>query len=98
MRIHRSSWGIDRIPVSNVPSICTALLALLTNLSDPQNCDAFINLAVAAKASARRWVLGRVKLELVQQQAQKMGVELPDETKPLFSDLEVTSRKKAKLE
>lgn len=98
MRIHRSSWGIDRIPVSNIVSISTALLALLTNLSDPQNCDAFVNLAVAAKAFSRRWVLGRVKLELVHQQAQKMGVDLPGETKPLFSDLEVTSRKRAKLE
>lgn len=98
MRIHRSSWGIDRIPVSNIVSISTALLALLTNLSDPQNCDAFVNLAVAAKAFSRRWVLGRVKLEQVHQQAQKMGVDLPGETKPLFSDLGVTSRKRAKLE
>ena len=57
--IQRSSWGIDRIPVSNIFWITTALLTLLPNLTDPENREAFVNLAVAAKAFSRRWVLGR---------------------------------------
>lgn len=98
MRIHRSAWGIDRIPLSNIFWITTALLTLLDNLSDPQNRDAFSNLAVAAKAFSRRWVLGQAKLEQLQQRASDRGIALPDETGPLFSDLEfVAWRKRAKV-
>lgn len=103
MRIHCSSWGVNRIPVFNIFSTTTALLALLTDLSDPRNREAFVHLAVVAKAFARRWVLGQKKLELVQKQAQWMGIKLPDETEPLFSGLEShtdeshNSRKRVKL-
>lgn len=103
MRIHCSSWGVNRMPVFNIFSTTTALLALLADLSDPQNRDAFVHLAVVAKAFARRWVLGQKKLEQVQAQAQWMGIKLPDETEPLFSSLEsltdesLSSRKRVKL-
>ena len=92
--IHRSSWGIDRIPVSNIFWITTALLTLLPNLTDPENREAFVNLAVAAKAFSRRWVLGRSNLGLVQQRAREMQVDLPDETGSLFLNLESVSPRK----
>ena len=96
--IHRSSWGIDRIPVSNIFWITTALLTLLPNLADSENRDAFVNLAVAVKAFSRRWVLGRSNLELVQRQAREMQVDLPDETGSLFLDLEsISPRKRLKV-
>lgn len=68
--------------------VATALLTLLPNLSNPQNREAFINLAVSAKAFARRWVVGRAKLELVQRRAREMGVEWPVEIGALFADEE----------
>lgn len=86
MRIHRSAWGTDRIPVPYMLWVTTALLTLLPNLSNPQNRDAFINLAVAAKAFARRWAVGKAKLELVMRRAKEMGVEWPVEIGPLFAD------------
>lgn len=96
--IHRSSWGIDRIPVSNIFWITTALLTLLPNLTDPENRDAFVNLAVASKAFSRRWVLGRSNLGLVQRRAREMQVDLPDETGPLFLNLEsISPRKRLKV-
>ena len=96
--IHRSSWGIDRIPVFNIFWITTALLTLLPNLTDPKNRDAFVSLAIAAKAFSRRWVLGRSNLVLVQRRAKEMQVDLPDETGPLFSNLEsISPRKRVKV-
>lgn len=104
MRIHCFSWGINRMPVFNIYSTTVALLTLLEDLSDPRSREAFVHLAVVATAFARRWVLGQQKLELVQNQAQWMGVKLPDETEPLFSGLEshndesLGSRKRVKLQ
>lgn len=88
MRIHRSVWGTDRIPVPNMLWITTALLTLLPDLSNPQNREAFISLAVSAKAFARRWVVGKAKLKLVQRRAREMGVEWPVEIGALFADEE----------
>lgn len=86
MRIHRSAWATDRIPVPNMLWITTALLTLLPSLSNSQNRDAFINLAVSAKAFARRWVVGKAKLELVQRRAREIGVEWPVEIGAMFVD------------
>lgn len=68
--------------------ITTALLTLLPDLSNPQNREAFISLAVSAKAFARRWVVGKAKLKLVQRRAREMGVEWPVEIGALFADEE----------
>lgn len=103
MRIHCSSWGANQMPVFNIFSTTTALMTLLEDLSNPRNREAFVHLVVVAKAFARRWVLGQKRLELVQRQAQWMGIKLPDETEPLFSGLESHndeshgSRKRVKL-
>lgn len=104
MRIHRSAWGADRIPVPNMLWVTTALLILLPSLSNPQNREAFISLAVSAKAFARRWAVGKAKLELVQRRARDMGVEWPVEIGALFADEEAqvasgsgSSRKRARV-
>lgn len=104
MRIHRSAWGADRIPVPNMLWVTTALLILLPSLSNPQNREAFIRLAVSAKTFARRWAVGKAKLELVQRRARDMGVEWPVEIGALFADEEAqvasgsgSSRKRARV-
>lgn len=44
MRLHRSAWGVERMPQGTSQPINIALLVLLERLDVPENRDAFINL------------------------------------------------------
>ncbi|RAH67887.1 putative C6 transcription factor [Aspergillus aculeatinus CBS 121060] len=83
--IHRSCWGVERMPVSNSSCLLGALLALLDGLDEPDNREAFITLSVAAKSLTRRWDGGRNLLGIVRSTAQAQGVILPVETASLFT-------------
>ncbi|RAL10264.1 putative C6 transcription factor [Aspergillus homomorphus CBS 101889] len=82
--IHRARWGVERMPDSNGPCLLGALLALLDGLEEPENCEAFVTLCVAAKSLTRRWDGGGSILETVRSTAQARGVTLPTETAALF--------------
>ncbi|KAK1148200.1 hypothetical protein N8T08_010846 [Aspergillus melleus] len=64
LRIHRTSWGVDRMPVQNIHFIATALFALLDDLSDPANRDAFVDISITAKAFSRRWGSSKAMLRV----------------------------------
>ncbi|RAL03229.1 putative C6 transcription factor [Aspergillus ibericus CBS 121593] len=92
IRSHRSCWGFDRMPVSNIQCITAALFTLLDDLEEPNNREAFITLSVAAKAFSRRWESSRTVLGTLRTTAHERGVTLPSETDSLFTTL-VTPRR-----
>ncbi|PWY86774.1 hypothetical protein BO70DRAFT_333218 [Aspergillus heteromorphus CBS 117.55] len=87
MRIHRSCWGVDRMPVSNIQCITGGLFTLLDDLEEPRNREAFITLSIAAKSFSRRWESSRVVLQSLRTTARQRGVVLPSETDSLFTTL-----------
>ncbi|KAE8152325.1 hypothetical protein BDV25DRAFT_151336 [Aspergillus avenaceus] len=88
MRIYRTSWGLDPMPIFNIQWIKAALFTLLEGLSDPENKEAFISLLVAAKAFSRRFEKTRGLLLALQDAARRLEVVLPAEVEPLFADLD----------
>ncbi|RHZ47722.1 putative C6 transcription factor [Aspergillus thermomutatus] len=86
MRLHRSSWGVERMPQGTIQPINMALLVLLERLDVPENRDAFINLSIAAKAASRRWRSSKAALDRIHTQAIVHGLHLPTETDSLFAD------------
>ncbi|GKZ24284.1 hypothetical protein AbraIFM66951_011192 [Aspergillus brasiliensis] len=87
MRIHRSCWGLDRMPVSIIQCITEALFTLLDDLEEPNNREAFITLSIAAKAFSRRWESSRTILGTLRTTAQAKRLALPSETDSLFTTL-----------
>ncbi|PYH88014.1 C6 transcription factor [Aspergillus ellipticus CBS 707.79] len=85
MRIHRSCWGVDRMPVSDIQCITGALFTLLDDLEESGNREAFTTLSIAAKAFSRRWESSRMVLQTLRSTAGETGVTLPSETESLFS-------------
>ncbi|KAH8432729.1 putative C6 transcription factor [Aspergillus melleus] len=88
LRIHRTSWGVDRMPVLNIHFIATALFALLDHLSDPANRDAFVDISITAKAFSRRWESSKTMLRSLRATSREREIELPTEADPLFAVLE----------
>ncbi|KAF4283405.1 hypothetical protein KXX16_007462 [Aspergillus fumigatus] len=86
MRLHRSAWGVERMPQGTSQPINIALLVLLERLDVPENRDAFINLSIAAKAASRRWSSSKAALDRVRTRAIIHGLHLPTETDSLFAD------------
>ena len=91
MRSHRSCWGVDRMPVSNIQCITAALFTLLDDVEEPNNREAFITLSIAAKSFSRRWESSRAVLATLRTTAHERGVTLPIETDSLFN-IHVTPR------
>lgn len=86
MRLHRSAWGVERMPQGTSQPINIALLVSLERLDVPENRDAFINLSIAAKAASRRWSSSKAALDRVRTRAIIHGLHLPTETDSLFAD------------
>ncbi|RLL94262.1 hypothetical protein CFD26_101717 [Aspergillus turcosus] len=86
MRLHRSLWGVERMPQGTSQPINMALLVLLERLDVPENRDAFINLSIAAKAASRRWSSSKAALDKIRTRAIVHGLHLPTETDSLFAD------------
>ncbi|GFF42399.1 hypothetical protein IFM58399_06596 [Aspergillus lentulus] len=86
MRLHRSAWGVERMPQGTSQPINIALLVLLERLDVPENRDAFINLSIAAKAASRRWSSSKAALDRIRTRAIIHGLHLPTETDSLFAD------------
>lgn len=86
--IHRAAWGNDRVPAGNIQWLAIAESTLLEDLDNPENRQAFINLCISTKASARRWHLVKGILRTTQMAANELGVTLPSETDALFASLD----------
>ncbi|KAJ6093439.1 hypothetical protein N7486_008728 [Penicillium sp. IBT 16267x] len=86
--IHRAAWGNDRVPSGNIQWLSIAECTLLEDLDNPENRQAFINLCISTKASARRWHLVKGILRTIQMAANELRVTLPSETDALFASLD----------
>lgn len=84
--VHRAYWGSDRMPGATVHCIMAALFALLDNVDDPANRDAFISLTAAAAAFSRQWESPKNLLRNIQNIARQRDVALPPETGAFFLD------------
>lgn len=84
--VHRAYWGSDRMPGATVHCIMAALFALLDNVDDPANRDAFISLTAAAAAFSRQWESPKTLLRNIQNIARQRDVTLPPETGAFFLD------------
>lgn len=88
MRLHHDAWGTAHIPVSNSHWCTLALLMLLDDLATAEGDAAFVELCVCLRAAARRWLLAKGMLRLVQVTARHYDVRLPEATTKLFEDFE----------
>jgi len=88
MEMHSCHWGIDHFPVIIMQPVSVAVLALLEDLELEKNRHAFISLCVTIRAAARRFRVAKGILRLVSSTAEQKKIELPRETRQLFSDFE----------
>jgi hypothetical protein len=86
--LHKTLYGITRLPIVNLQWITIALYVFLADLDDQEHRAAFIELCICARALARRWRFAMGVLRMIQLNAKKLHKNLPDETVRLFEDFE----------
>ncbi|KAH8691636.1 hypothetical protein BGW36DRAFT_304596 [Talaromyces proteolyticus] len=86
---HRAKWRrIEYLPLEYTQVIIVSLFTLLDDLATNTSREAFVYLAVLARAMARRFQLARGMLRLVQVTARQEKIALPEEVRPIFQDFE----------
>ncbi|RHZ46511.1 uncharacterized protein CDV56_102690 [Aspergillus thermomutatus] len=88
VRMHRTLWGIERIPIPCTQTVIISLFTLLEDLGDRQSSSAFVDLCVTARALSRVWPLFTAMFRSVELSAIQMGVDLPQEAREVFEDFE----------
>lgn len=94
---HRLQWPIEYMPISYMQYICIALFSLLPYLNTLDNNKTFTELTTCLRALARRSLLSKGMLRLVQSNAAKKVIAVPRETDTLFKDFEEELRKSGDL-
>lgn len=77
-------WGNDHFPVIITQPVSLSLFALLDQLHSEENRQAFIGLCYCMHAAARRFVVGKGIMRLLQNTAWEKGIALPVEVQSLF--------------
>lgn len=91
IQTHRSKWrrAADLYtPIEHMQLMIVCLYTLLEDLNCPRSRQAFIDIAVAARAMARRFQLARGMLRQVQLTARQQNIRLPEEVRPIFQEFE----------
>ncbi|OKL57382.1 hypothetical protein UA08_07414 [Talaromyces atroroseus] len=86
---YRSKWRHpEHVPVEFMQLMTVCLFTLLEDMTSPHSRQAFVDVLVVARATARRFQLARGMLRLVQLTARQQNIELPGETHQIFQDFE----------
>lgn len=88
METHENHWGFEVMNFTNIRWITTALYTLMDDLSDAADQTAFRELCTPAISMARRWLLLRGMLRLVQIQVKLRKKSLPEDARRLFVNFE----------
>ncbi|KAK5100450.1 hypothetical protein LTS08_005199 [Lithohypha guttulata] len=83
LRMYRE-WGHDHFPVIITQPVSLALFALLDHLHEQASLTAFVSLCYTMHAAARRYMVGKGVMRLLQQTAWDRGIQLPSEVMHLF--------------
>ncbi|OJJ43164.1 hypothetical protein ASPZODRAFT_19853 [Penicilliopsis zonata CBS 506.65] len=90
LRIHRRTWGLERISPTSLYWVCLSLADLIyRNDWSVENQENMTELCIVARACSRRWPLAGGVLRMVQVSARRRRMELSAETKALCMDFEV---------
>ncbi|PLB46427.1 hypothetical protein P170DRAFT_465950 [Aspergillus steynii IBT 23096] len=93
LSILRSQYPMICMPLNCMHFSTVALFTLFEDLDNPENSRAFVNACISLRGLARRWVLAKGMLRLVQVTALQQEINLPEETRSLFRDFEAESWK-----
>lgn len=72
-------WGNDHYPVMAIQPMAPTLFALLEDLAQEESRVAFIRLFESVQTAAKRFIVCRGVIQVLQEQAATLGVQLPEE-------------------
>ncbi|CRG86953.1 Nitrogen assimilation transcription factor nirA [Talaromyces islandicus] len=84
----QQAWGPDPGPVANAQWMTIAQCILMEDLQNAESHAAFMKLCNAHMHAAKRWLLPRGTMRMIQLTAQRMGDPLPDDVVAHFRDFE----------
>ena len=72
-------WGNDHYPVMAIQPMAPTLFALLEDLAEEESRVAFIRLFESVQSAAKRFIVCRGVIQILQEKAAALGVQLPEE-------------------
>ena len=85
---HRAEWSVQHMCETTVQWLSVSLSTLLERLDDPVYATAFTELASIMRACARRWMMAKGALRMVQTTAKALGRALSEEIETQFAQFE----------